>query len=168
MKVKSRADAERYLFEMTPKLRGYLRVLLGDLDDAEDLLQEVFLKYLKKGPEPWTLAAERWLFRVSRNEALNAIRGRRRRKVRERVYEAAWLKAAADPSEEAGKNEAVLRMDACLKELPMELREMVCMKVIDGLSLREIAERTGVAKSTVAVKIQEGLVLLNRSFHGRS
>ena len=56
-------------------------------------------------------------------------------------------------------------MDAALKQLAVEYREPLYLNVAEGLSVREIAERTGTSKSTVAVRVREALVLLNRAFH---
>jgi RNA polymerase sigma-70 factor (ECF subfamily) len=150
---------------MTPRLRGYLRVLLADPNDAEDALQETFLAYLKSGPGPGAAESQAWLFRVSRNRALNLLRDEGRRRRREEVHAAA-AEAAADPADRAAQAEAARRMEVCLQMVPLDAREMLYLKAVEGLSLREIAERTGTPKSTVALRLQEGLVLLNRLFRG--
>jgi DNA-directed RNA polymerase specialized sigma24 family protein len=43
---------------------------------------------------------------------------------------------------------------------------MVFLKMVEGLSYREVGERTGVPRSTVALRVQEGLVSLSNCFHG--
>jgi len=157
---------ERYLLGVTPRLRGYAYVLTGSREDAEDVLQEVFLKFLARRPWPDHAAADRWLFRVCRNEALSALRSRRRRARREGVYAETAAAEPANPSDAVGERESLEKIGVCLGRLEPGLREMLYLKVVEGLSLREIEERTGVPKSTVACRVAEALVLLNRSFHG--
>jgi len=172
------AAARDYLLAMAPRLRGYLRVLLADPQDAEDVLQEAFLRFLAKGPEPGAAEADAWLFAVCRSAALNFLRDRPRRKARQEACGAAGERAAADPAspghspaspgrrpaEAAGQGEAVRRIEACMNRLPLELREALYLKVAGDLSVRQIAEQTGTPKSTVAIRIREGLILLNRLF----
>lgn len=158
--------AEGFLLAMVPRLRGYLRVLLGNAADAEDVLQEAFLAYLKGGPEPGTPDAERWLFAVARNAALNFLRDRGRRERRETAHAEAAARQAPGPADQAELSEAARRLEACLSQVPLEAREMLYLKVVEDLSLGEISGRTGVAKSTVALRVQDGLATLNRLFHG--
>jgi RNA polymerase sigma-70 factor (ECF subfamily) len=155
------SDRQEFLLSMTSRLRSYMHMLLGNLHDAEDGLQEVFIKYLSRGPAPSDQAAA-WLFQVARNQALNVIRERHRRTAREQAHEPG--PPPADPAHAAGENEAVARIGECLSQLPLESREMLYLRVAEGLSVRQIAERLGTPKSTVALRIQQGLVDLNRLY----
>jgi len=165
MKHHTREAAETLLVSLTSRLRAYLHVLVERPEIVEDVLQEVFLKYLSKGPAAESPSPEGWLFQVARNEALNVRRSDRRRREREQVAVALTAKTVEDPSEEAGRREVVRRMDAALKQLTVEYREPLYLNVAEGLSIREIAERTGTSKSTVVVRVREALVLLSRAFH---
>jgi RNA polymerase sigma-70 factor (ECF subfamily) len=60
------------------ELRGYLRHRLADQADADDLLQEVFVKVLRQGPAFCSLHNPRaWLFQVARNLLVDRLRARR-------------------------------------------------------------------------------------------
>jgi RNA polymerase sigma factor (sigma-70 family) len=163
----SHAKARDYLVGLAPRLRGYLYTLLGDAHEAEDVLQDVFLAFLQKGPPPMTPEADRWLFATSRNRALNVFRGRERRGRRESAYGTARAQPAADPAEQAVRHEALRRIQSCLRKMALPWRELLYLKVVENLSVREIAERTKAPKSTVALRVSEGLVLLSRCFHGQ-
>jgi RNA polymerase sigma-70 factor (ECF subfamily) len=167
MEQRSQSDPASFLASCAPRLRAYLRVLLKDEADTEDALQEVFLKYLEKGP-PSDLKAERWLMRVARNQALDERRSEIRRKARERTAGERLTVVCPDPANQIGDAEEAAKMDRCLRQLDLEHREMVYLSVVEQWPVRKIAERTGVSKSTVAQRVQEGLVLLNRLFHGDS
>jgi RNA polymerase sigma-70 factor (ECF subfamily) len=166
MRRQGPSAAEGFLLAMAPRLRGYVRVLLANAADAEDVLQETFLGYLKGGPGAGTPNAERWLFRVARNRALNLLRDEARRRRREAARPEPAPRPAPDPAGQAELSEAARRIEACLDQVPLEAREMLYLKVAEDLSLSEIAERTGTPKSTVALRLQEGLILLNRLFRG--
>jgi len=57
------------------ELRGYLRHRLGDVQDAEELLQEVFLKALRQGRRFCAVEnARAWLFQVTRNTLTDRLR----------------------------------------------------------------------------------------------
>ena len=165
MDVSKGAPAQDYLLAQTPRLSAYLRVLAGDAHEAEDVLQELFLRFLRAGPPPATPDADRWLFRVARNLALNARRGSLRRRQREAAYGSEQA-GAPDPAELAGSKEDAARVQACLDRLDAELRELVYLKLVEGLSYRAIAEQTGVPRSTAALRVQEGLARLTSLFHG--
>ena len=165
MKYDMHAAKEATLLELTPRLRAYLHVLVECPEIVEDALQEVFLKYLARGPASGSPSPDGWLFKVARNEALNALRSDLRRRRREQAVAATSSQVVEDPSEEAARREVVRRMDAALKCLALEHREPLYLSVAEGLSVREIAQQTGVSKSTVAIRVREALVLLSRAFH---
>lgn len=143
-------------------------MMLGNSSDVDDVLQEVSLKYFRQGPEPKTPQAEAWLFAACRNRTLNLLRDRARQQRRELEYAQFVAPVARDPRETAEQADAMRRIEGCLQKIPASLREMLYLKVVGGLTVREIAERTEVPKSTVALRAREALVLLNRCFHRRS
>lgn len=165
MTAQNSSQVSAYLGGLSPRLLAYLRVLLGDLHAAEDVLQELFLVYLRSGPPAGTPDAERWLFRVARNLGLKSVRGARRRQQRETLYGSRGL-AVADPAVTVEQQEAMARIQGCLERLDAELRELVYLKMVENLSYREIEEQTGVPRSTVSLRVQEALVLLSKYFHG--
>jgi RNA polymerase sigma-70 factor (ECF subfamily) len=164
MNVAKPAAAQDYLLAQSARLRAYLRVLLGDAHAAEDVLQELFLRYLRGGPAAGTEDADRWLSRVARNLALKALRTSRRRRAREAARPPSA--AGPDPADLAGRKEDAARVQRCLDRLETEVRELVYLKVVEGLSYREIAEQTGVPRSTAVLRVQEGLARLAELFHG--
>jgi RNA polymerase sigma-70 factor (ECF subfamily) len=163
------ADAQRFLLAHAARLRAYLHMLLGNVHDAEDALQETFVKYLRSGPAV-SDHAERWLFAVCRNEALDLRRDRRRRVAREQAAGGQAARDAdaneTDPAALADRRDSMDHMTRCLARLPEELREMVYLKFAEELSMSEIAERLHMPRSTVALRVQQGMAMLDREFHG--
>ncbi len=120
---------------------------------AEDLTHDVFLKLLKSGlnlDEIENIGA--WLHTAAANLAVSRLRaehsllGRLSR----------WLTRAAGRTEERSpqvmlelKESAALATRA-LESLPPRQRVVVCMKLLDGATQREIAEALGISEASVS------------------
>lgn len=156
---------EAFVLRQTPRLRGLLRMWVRHDADAEDLLQATFIAYMTKGPDPAAQHAEYWLMKTARNIAYNHLRGEKRRRQRE-ADRTNPAPLPTDPSHDADRRESLDRIRDCLGKLPLKLREPLYLHVVEGLSLRQIAEQTDVGKSTIASRVQRGLVDLNRCFQG--
>lgn len=160
------AIPESFLVGRAARLRGMLRMLVGHEHDAEDLLQSTYARFLADGPAGDAAHAERWLFRTARNLALNHLRGDRRRRLRERGHEFQGAEPM-DPAVSVAQSEDVARIRDCLDGLALELREPLYLHVVEGMSLRQIAEQVEIGKSTVATRVEAGLIQLNRCFQGK-
>ncbi|MCW8133832.1 MAG: RNA polymerase sigma factor [Planctomycetota bacterium] len=156
-------DARALLEAVGPRLRRYLLILAGTAEDADDLLQSVYVRFLEEPPQGTRERQEAWLFTVARNLAFTSTRDRQRRVRREQG--AVRSDAPPTPADQAERREDLERMRNALAGLPLDLKEPLYLKVVEHLSFSQISERTGVPKSTVALRVQEGLVLLNRRFH---
>lgn len=159
-------DARALLEAVGPRLRRYLTILAGTAEDAEDLLQSVFVRFLEQSPKGTREQQEAWLFTVARNLAFTSTRDRQRRVRREHAL--VQSEAPPSPADHAERREDIERMRTALAGLPLELKEPLYLNVVERLSFSQISERIGVPKSTIALRVQEGLVLLNRRFHGVS
>jgi RNA polymerase sigma-70 factor (ECF subfamily) len=138
----------------------YLVVRLGSRADADDVLQETFARL---AAAPGKLARVEnltaYVFTVARNEAARLVA----RTVRERGRRAEL--AAADLYCEAGGDDPAAREAAEelareLSGLSIEQREIVELKSSAGLTLREIAEVTGLPPGTVATRYRTAIARL--------
>src|SRR5690349_1220194 len=74
-----KADFERLLADMRPKLHRYCARMTGSVIDGEDVLQETLIKAIEAFPHTGPLAnAEGWLFRIAHNAAMDFLRRRSR------------------------------------------------------------------------------------------
>ena len=144
-----------------------LRVL-GDPGWAEEVVQDVLLRLWKK-PElydPGRGDLRRWLLSVTRNAAIDGLRGRRGT-ANARDGGAAPLDflsdGADDPSDVAWRNMQAETVRAALQDLPDAQREVVELAYFGGLSQSEIAQRTGEPLGTVKTRMRLGLGKLKRS-----
>lgn len=130
------------------ELHGFLRRRLDRPDEAEDLLQEVFLKALRQGKGFCDIAnARAWLFQVARHALIDRHRS---------AHPTTELPDdLAAPTEEA---EVVDSLAACLprvlSELPAGDRLAIEACDIEGLSQQAFADRLGLTLAAAKSRIQ--------------
>jgi RNA polymerase sigma-70 factor, ECF subfamily len=144
-----KAEFERLLAELRPRLHRYCARMTGSVIDGEDVLQETLIKAIEAFPHTGPLAnAEGWLFRIAHNAALDFLRRRARRESVQGGGEE--LEAIADPDSEIERRQAAAVSLRTLMRLPVAQRSSVILMDVLGHSLEEISE---VLESTVpAVK----------------
>lgn len=154
-----------------PLLRYVGRMLGGVSSEAEDIVQEAFVRLHRQVMRQGAGSVRHlntWLFRTAHNLTLDALRRQARHK---RAAEA--LTETAQTAEERAADEMdalseVLRREAreaALRELAKldeEQRQVVLLKVIQGMTLREAAEVVGVSISVVNYRLNQGLAELAR------
>ncbi len=138
------------------ELFGFACNALGDRELAEEVVQDVFARLWRHAGEydRRKASVRTWLYSIARNRIVDA---RRRAAVRPvsvsaQVEEEAW---ELDPDFER----AVLRWQvaAALARLSPEHRQVIRLAHWGGLSLREIAERSGVPVGTVKSRVYYAL-----------
>jgi RNA polymerase sigma-70 factor (ECF subfamily) len=139
------------------RLHHYLAVRLGSRDDADDVLQETFVRLARtrkrlSGVE--NLVA--YVFTIGRNEAARlAARESRRRESRVSPGSQALFRETA--GDDAQARETAELVAAALDRLEVEQREVVELKIYAGLTFREIAEVTGLPQGTVATRYRTAI-----------
>jgi RNA polymerase sigma-70 factor (ECF subfamily) len=142
-----------------PLLRGFLTEALDDRDAVQDVLQQTLLDVWRRGhdydPERASLAT--WLLVIARSRTIDHLR----RRVPEPVDpDSLAAFADRDRADETGALLERWRMAGMIAALPREEARMLQLRFYDGLSQREIAERTGVPLGTVKMRMVQALDLL--------
>ena len=142
------------------RLFAYARQMLGgSRQDAEDALQDVFLRAyssLRAHDRPVSLRA--WLYRVAHNRCIDQLR----RPVPPTidVFDLS-RKPLHDPIAEAERRDDLRRLVEDLRRLPGQQRSALLMREIDGMSYVELGEALGVtvpAVKSLLVRARIGLV----------
>ncbi len=134
--------------------------LLRDPLEAEDALQEVFLKVYEHagGFEPkGTVSA--WLHRITANHCLNRLRQKRPQESLDEEDAPPLASSGATPLEALEERELAVRLEELLAALPENQRRALILKRFGGLSYEEIAELLGLSASAV-----DGLLKRARQF----
>jgi RNA polymerase sigma-70 factor (ECF subfamily) len=136
--------------------------LLGDLDEALDLSQDVFLRVFR------TIARFRgqsslktWIYRIAVNQARNRHRFWRRRRRADQVSLELHVAEHGDLRSNAGsrpdrvfaQKELAEALQHAFDALPFDQRTAIVLREIDGLSYEEIAFSLGVAIGTVKSRL---------------
>jgi RNA polymerase sigma-70 factor (ECF subfamily) len=132
------------------------RAVLADATDAEDALQEVFLKVLERVHQfDGRARFSTWLHRLVVNHCLSRLeRARiRRADALPEADEQAPVDHAPSPLEAAQRSESRARLEALLRRLPPEQRAAFVLRELEGLSYAEIAAALGVPEGTVMSRL---------------
>ncbi len=126
-------------------LLRYATGLLRDAHAAQDVVQNVFVKLFRSRPAARGAAAysvRAWLYRVAHNEAVDYLRheGRLRSLHENHGREAALRKDKAGGAGGDGRMELALQ---CVDRLDAAEREVLLLRLQEGLSYREISRVTG-------------------------
>jgi len=124
------------------------RRLLGNVEDAEDLVQEAFVRALNRiSSFDNSRAFAPWFFRLLINAGINA---RKARALRVAEPEHSELPSrGATPLELTERREIRERFMTALASLPPRQRLVISMFEVDGLSTSEIATALGISRETV-------------------
>lgn len=154
----------------SPLLFGLILRILRDRAEAEEILQEAFVRVWTRagtydvqmgGPLPW-------IVRVARNCAIDRLRARR---VRAAVgapasdgAEAEALPAADIQTPEATVLEAERRrtVSDALTGLPADQRRLIEAAFFEGYTHRELAQRFGLPLGTVKTRIRAGMIAMRK------
>jgi len=122
--------------------------LLGQREDAEDLVQEAFLAALQKIDSfDTTREFSPWFYRILVNRCLNARKSRSRRSTVELPRDA--TSAVASPLLDAERSELRYHLKRAMQALPVRQRTIVNLFDLEGFSSPEIAEMLGISDGTV-------------------
>jgi RNA polymerase sigma-70 factor (ECF subfamily) len=137
--------------------------MLGDSQDAEDVLQTTFLKALQSvGSFEGRSSLSTWLYRIAVNEALMLLRRHKPTVPVALDYESDddeierptqltdWC---CLPEEELLSAEAKARLDLAVRRLPEKLRVVFLLRDVEGLSIKETGEALGLTETAVKTRL---------------
>ena len=152
--------------------------MCGNVEDAEETLQETFLSALRALPRfEGRAQVSTWLYRIASNACLM------RRRAEARTPEVAWDGEGDDPGEDAAPLElpryfvdwsgapdvqvldAEVRdvLEAAIAALPPELRLVLIWRDLEGLSTAEAAEAVGISQANVKVRLHRARLQLRET-----
>jgi RNA polymerase sigma factor (sigma-70 family) len=136
---RGRDDAFDVLVERyRPRLLAFCRNMMRSSEDAEDVLQEVFVNaYRAIRADDRPIAAKAWLYRIARNRCLNELRRNSAAGVESMdVFEATEPTAI----ETVERREHLKEIVIDVKRLPEQQRAALMLREMEGLPYQQIAE----------------------------
>ena len=150
------------------RLYRYLLFKLGSAEDAEDVLQECFCRFARYDLR-WRLVRDRqaFVFSAARNEARRFLKRKLGRREGERVITAGGLGGFAAAFASPEEPSLAFLLDRA-GELPTEQKEVVYLKVFDGLTFKEIGSVCGISANTAASRYRYGIEKLREALGGKT
>jgi len=150
------------------KLFAYLYRLIGEKEEAEDLLQDVFIKaYKNLNSYDIERKFSSWIYRIAHNEAVNHIK---RKSLKKFIY---WDnitstkdKMETSSAEESADNawirkETNKEVGDAIKKLPLKYRQVLVLRYYSDKSYEEISEILGKPVNTVGTLIKRAKTKLS-------
>ena len=133
-----------------PRLRRYARALAGDGHRADDLVQDTLERALAKF-YLWRRGSDlrAWLFTIMHNVFINQLKARRELALDDAVADGLQSAARSDPFE-------LRDLDAALRQLPVEQREVLLLVGLEQLSYAEVGKALGIPVGTVMSRLSRG------------
>ena len=146
--------------------------ILGSPEDAQEALQETFVKAWSSAPsfDPARGSEIAWLISIARSRGIDRLRARRVRGERESEAGREISIRTGDVENTTGDDQAIasqqrIAVRNALSELPPSQREALEMAYFMGLSQSEIAQKTGDPLGTVKTRMQLGMKKLRERLH---
>jgi RNA polymerase sigma-70 factor, ECF subfamily len=141
--------AFEHLYEMHgARMKSIAANLLGNLADAEDAVQDCFLK-VYRGAASFRGASRfsTWIYRVLVNSCYDMLRKRRRYPLEARS-EGESLVSRREPVTPASDHPLRLSLEACVKDLEPRRRAVFLLFEVEGFTHREVGDILGVPEGT--------------------
>lgn len=151
---KSESEIKELVEKYTSLIFRVSYCILGNRDDAEDAVQDAFLKYLTKAPEFESEEHRKaWLIRVATNISKNMLMFRIRKET---------------VNLEEVKNIGICENDyetfELIMSLPTKYKVVMTLYYIEGYKSKEIAEIIGIKEEAVRKRLQKGREILRKLF----
>ncbi len=163
LKAGDRAELARMVERYSNQIYRLALKFLGNPHDAEDVLQETFIKAMKALPNfEGRSSLSTWLYRIAMNEALMILRkaGPDMVPVEEPDGEDDALTSGMVltdwcclPEEELLSGESRRFLDNAVRKLPETLRSVFVLRDVEGLSIRDTAETLGISETAVKTRL---------------
>jgi RNA polymerase sigma-70 factor, ECF subfamily len=160
----SRSEVAALVDAYAGRLVRYAFRQLSDYQDAEDVVQQVFVRaFVDQSHQRKVSAAGPYLYRSVSNACTDLLRRRSyEAKGREEISQEKSGTGTVGPCEIAQTAEGLRHAESLLARLPNEQAEVIRLRVFDGLRLNEIAEVLGCPTNTVCSRLRYGFQKLRR------
>jgi RNA polymerase sigma-70 factor (ECF subfamily) len=138
---------------------GLALAIVHDPAEAQDVAQEAMLRAWRFAAsfDPRRGSVMAWLLGITRNVALDSVRGRGRRPATVADVPAGWSVDTTDLGDVVDRREDAARVIDLVRELPPAQRDALVSVTLLGLSTREVSERDAIPHGTVKTRVRLAL-----------
>jgi RNA polymerase sigma-70 factor, ECF subfamily len=150
--------------QFNSELLGYVRNKVRSKEDAEDILQNVFIR-ISSNVDKLTdgLKLKNWIFTITRNAIIDYYRvNANKRKVAVSTELDENILGTEDPDPTKGLDQC---MNTMIQLLPDEYREIIMDSEIKGVKQKDLAEKYHIAYPSMRSRVQRGRERLKQLFY---
>jgi len=176
LRAGDRSQFDQFIDVYSPTVYRLALRMVGDEQDAEDVLQTTFIKVFQHLSEfEGRSSFSTWLYRVAANEALMLLRKKRpfisldEEPVDDDGDVAVPLQFSdwtSLPESDLLDAEARLALDKAIKNLPAKLRVVFIMRDMEGLSIKETGEALDLTETAVKTRLLRARLFLREQLSG--
>ncbi|WP_373516430.1 RNA polymerase sigma factor [Pricia sp.] len=151
------------LYEMySPNIRGTIRSIVGNDEDAQEICQDVFVKVWHRANQ-YNASKGRfftWLLNIARNAAIDRLRSKDFKNSKKNISMSICSNIYSIRSNDHLGNFDILGIDRLLERLNPDRRKILMMCYFNGSTQREVAQSLNVPLGTIKSRIRNSLLIL--------
>jgi len=169
--AKKNSQAFSILYEeYYSRIFGYILKRVSDVELAQDITSETFVKALEKiWSFKWKgISFSSWIYRIASNEIVNFYR---KKKIIVSLEKISEPKSVSNPleevvraQEEIEKKKEFLSLHKKISQLPVKYQEVIYLRFFEKKKIEEIAEILGKKEGTIKTHLHRGLERLRKLF----
>ena len=140
-------------------LRSYLRSVFPSLPDVDDLVQESYARLIRAREAGRVSYVKAFLFTTARNAALDIFRRKKVVSIESVAdfEELSVLEDGPNAAEAVNKQQELELLSAAVRTLPDRCRQVLTLRLLYGLSHKEIAAELKISEHTVKAQLAKGM-----------
>lgn len=155
-------EFKKVLLPLWPSLYRFAQSLLNDKQEAEDCVQEIFLKlWSRKDSLDSIENVKAFSMQMTRNLCLDKIKARKRvvLDITRQV-----IGSGVDLQRQLEDKDLVDRIEAIMQQLPEQQRSLIHLRNIEGIEMKEIAEITGLSVEHARVTLSRARMAIRELY----
>ena len=157
---------KQHYLPLHPKLYRVAFTLVGNREDAEDLLQETYAKLWSRREElDQVNHPEAFAVTLLKNSCLDFLRAAQRHGTEdEDLFDRYEMAASPSPQQRLEEQEQVQQVKRIIRRLPAAQRQVICLRGLQDYSLEEIGELTGFSAANVRTLLSRARKTIREQF----
>lgn len=156
-------DLKRLYDEYFESLRGFLYYKCGDIDVANDLVQETFIKVWNRRDDIHMDTVKSLLYTIANNLLMNHFNHEKVVREHQKSATIAISSNSTSPQFQMEEAEFEIKLNQVIESLPADCREVFLMNRIDKLKYTEIAERLDLSVKAIEKRMSKTLGIIRES-----
>jgi RNA polymerase sigma-70 factor (ECF subfamily) len=146
------------------RIYRYIRIRIGDVTEAEDMTQQVFLKVLQSiSSFRWTgKPFSAWLFRIAHNQVVDHLRKKSKRTTVPIEDAPPMASTSREPEDVVAMKLEMEQVAIAARGLTEAQREVISLRFAGGMSIAEVAKTMGKTEGAIKALQHSGILMLRK------